>query len=486
VAANTITQVVVLLGPETQPPPNLQSLQVTPASPSIVVGTTQQFVATGTYSNNSTTDVTALVTWNVDASGFATITAAGLATGMMPGLASVNATLAGVTSNTAALQVTAVPMVSLQVTQPTASLSPGQTRQFKATGVFGNNTTQDVTLLAAWSSDALAIATIGPGGLATAVDVGTADITASFGGLVSNTAVLTVTPTPLASITISPNGASMTPGTTQAFTATGNYTDGSTRDLTQSATWSSDAADVAIISGAGLVTGVAPGKANVSASLTTMASSSVVVTVLPTPLASITVTPPGATIAAGTTQRYTAMATYVDNSTLNVTASVSWGSSNTGVATIGASGVATGVVPGNVTIAATLGGVTSSPVSLTVTQATVTGISVTPQSASILRCARQQYTATATLSDASSQDLTSIASWISSATGVATVSSSGRATGVTAGSANITASYGGVTSNAAGLTVTAPGNSKESEERRHCDNDDDDDDGHGDGDHGDH
>jgi hypothetical protein len=41
----------------------------------------------------------------------------------------------------------------------------------------------------------------------------------------------------LQSITINPGSASIAQGTTQAFTATGNYSDGSTKDLTATAQW---------------------------------------------------------------------------------------------------------------------------------------------------------------------------------------------------------------------------------------------------------
>lgn len=479
VAPNSTVQVVVLVAPVVPPVGPLMSLQVTPATASIVAGTTQQYVAIGTYADKSTQDVSASVTWNADTSGVATISAAGLATGVTPGTASINATLGSITSNTAALTVTAVTLVSVQVTPATVSISAGMTKQFKATAIYADNSIQDVTGKAQWSSDTPTVATISDTGLATGLPNDNAtvstNITATVNGIVSNVAVLSVVPTPLASITITPATANVTKGTTQIYTATGNYTDGTTRDLTGIATWVSDEKDVAIITGAGMATGVEPGKANITATLGMVTSDASVLTVLPTPLASLAVTPTPATIAAGTKQRYAATATYVDNSTMDVTASVSWGSSNTSVATIGTSGVATGVVPGSVTITATLGGVTSNAAALTVTPAVVTAIQVTPATASLQRCAWQQYAATATLSDNSTQDLTLVSSWIANPTSVATISAKGKATGVTAGSASITASYKGVVSNAASLTVTAAGRSEDSE-ARHCDHGDDDDD----------
>jgi hypothetical protein len=82
-------------------------------------------------------------------------------------------------------------------------------------------------------------------------------------------------------------------------------------------------------------------------------------------LTSIAVTPASPTIQAGGTQQFTATGTYSDNSTQNITSQVTWASSNTGVATIAASGLATGVAVGSTTISATQGGTTGST-SLTV------------------------------------------------------------------------------------------------------------------------
>jgi hypothetical protein len=77
----------------------LQSISVTPASPSIVAGNTQQFTATGTYSDNSTKNITSSVTWASSNPLFATIgTATGLATGVAAGTTEITATLGSVVS----------------------------------------------------------------------------------------------------------------------------------------------------------------------------------------------------------------------------------------------------------------------------------------------------------------------------------------------------------------------------------------------------
>src|SRR5204863_8733644 len=76
--------------------PVLQSIAVTPANPSITKGATQQFTATGTYSDSSTQNITASVTWASSAPATATINVAGLASGVAVGTSTISATLSAV------------------------------------------------------------------------------------------------------------------------------------------------------------------------------------------------------------------------------------------------------------------------------------------------------------------------------------------------------------------------------------------------------
>lgn len=93
------------------------------------------------------------------------------------------------------------------------------------------------------------------------------------------------------------------------------------------------------------------------------------ISVAPPPaLQSIAVTPETASIAVGSPQQFTATGTYCDGGTADLTTKVVWTSDNTTVATIDASGLATGVAAGEATITATLDLLTDSAI-LTVTEA---------------------------------------------------------------------------------------------------------------------
>ena len=86
--------------------PALASIAVTPANPSIANGLTQQFTATGTYSNGTTNDLTNLVTWASATPSVATISSTGLAQSLATGTTNITAAYDGVTSPTDTLTVT--------------------------------------------------------------------------------------------------------------------------------------------------------------------------------------------------------------------------------------------------------------------------------------------------------------------------------------------------------------------------------------------
>jgi trimeric autotransporter adhesin len=170
-------------------------------------------------------------------------------------------------------------------------------------------------------------------------------------------------------------------------------------------------------------------------------------------LQSITVAPPTASIAAGTTQQFTAFGVYSDGTTPIITPLVSWSSSTPAVATVGATGLALGLVSGPTTISATMGSVTGAA-TLTVTPATLVSISVTPLVTTVPLGGTTQYTATGTFTDLSTQDITSTVAWTTSQSSIAVVNNAGLARSSGVGLTTITATSGTI-SGTATMTVTS-------------------------------
>lgn len=82
------------------PPASVVSIVVTPANPTIVQGTTQQFTATATFSDNTVLNITSQATWTSSDTNAATIDSTGLATAKSPGSTTITATLGGVSGFT--------------------------------------------------------------------------------------------------------------------------------------------------------------------------------------------------------------------------------------------------------------------------------------------------------------------------------------------------------------------------------------------------
>ena len=172
-------------------------------------------------------------------------------------------------------------------------------------------------------------------------------------------------------------------------------------------------------------------------------------------ITSLAIAPSNASVQPGTTQQYTATATYGNNTTGDVTSQVTWSTSPTNVATINGSGLLSAVSLGVATVQAKSGGVIAST-SVTVTQKQVTSVTIQPLTQTLslsLGPTTVQFTATATYQDGSTADITSIATWTSVPSSVASISSTGLATAQAVGTSTVTATSGGVTSNGATITV---------------------------------
>jgi len=246
-------------------PKSLVSMMVTPANPSIAKGGTQQFTATGTYSDGSTQNLTNSVTWSSSSTSVATISTTGLATGVGTGSSTIQAASGSVTGSTNLNVTAAVVLSSITVTPANPSIAKGGTQQFTATGRYSDGSTQNLTNSVTWSSSNTSVATVNSTGLASGVGNGSSTIQASLGSVIGSTTLNVTAAVVLSSITVTPANPSIRKGTTQQFTATGSYSDGSTQNLTNSVTWSSSHTSVATINSAGLASGVGTGSTTIRA-----------------------------------------------------------------------------------------------------------------------------------------------------------------------------------------------------------------------------
>ena len=452
-AANYWVDVVFQAEPP-RPPPTLTSIAVTPANPSIITGASQQFTATGTYSDGSTQNVTSQATWISSNTLAATINAGGLAAALSAGTTTISAALAGVTNSTA-LTVLSAP---LAIT--TTSLANGVVNVAYTGALTANGGTLPYT----WSISSGSL----PPGLTLTPSSGVITGTPSATGSVSFTAQVmdagnpAQTATKSLSITIVFLPAVVTIWSNT--TVPGLVDGGPDRAAELGVKFQSDVA--------GTITGIRFYKATAN----TGAHVGNLWTSTGTPLATATfsnetasgwqqaffVTP--VAIASNTVYvasyhansgHYSADDSYflnkgVDNPPLHaLTNGVSGGN---GVYAYGASSV----FPNQTWNAANYWVDVVFQAEPPRPPPTLTSIAVTPANPSIITGASQQFTATGTYSDGSTQNVTSQATWISSNTLAATINAGGLAAALSAGTTTISAALAGVTNSTALTVLSAP------------------------------
>ena len=440
---------------------SIVSIAVTPPNAAIPAGVNQQFRATATLSNGTTRTLASGVTWSVTNTVIATVSASGLVEGLTPGTVSVTALDSGI-SGSASLTVTTATLVSVNVSPGSKKIPALNTTYVaKAAGVFSDGTKFPLQTGVTWASSNTAVATVAANGTVTAVGAGTAAITATVSGL-QGKATVTVGTATLSSVSVTPAMASAPVGATAAFMATALYSDGSTMDVTSAASWTSADGSIAIASNAagsqGVATAISTGTAKITAKVGGTKGTATL-TVTPAVLSSIAISLPSSTLPNGMTEPLKATGTYSDRTTQDLTGAVVWRSSVPAVAVVsnalGSAGLvfATAVGTSIVTATSESTGVVGTA-SLTVSNAILQGLAITPGSASLPNGLTKQFTAIGTYSDSTTADLTATVTWSSTSTSVATISddpaSAGFAIAVGVGSTTI-----GALDPASALTATA-------------------------------
>jgi uncharacterized protein YjdB len=165
VAAITITPIMVRMA-------------IVPARLSLKHRGNSRLAAVGTWSDDSTRDLTGLATWTSSDEGIASVHA-GSIQGMGPGSATISADL---DDFHASAGVTVEPVIqALRVEPQSASLTVGQTQQLTATATYSDGSERDVTALARWSWSSPVVQV--SGGLVTANAEGSATVNAWFDSL---------------------------------------------------------------------------------------------------------------------------------------------------------------------------------------------------------------------------------------------------------------------------------------------------------------
>jgi hypothetical protein len=223
-------------------------------------------------------------------------------------------------------------------------------------------------------------------------------------------------------------------------TAAGQFSDGSIRNMTNFVTWSSDDTNILAPSNTGEVTGVSPGSTNLRAAFSGVeATRSLQIT--NASLQSLTLSPQQIVMGQSSQLPMRATGIFSDGTQFDLTSEVTWASSNSQVAQITGSLLAAGVA-GAATISATLGAVSNST-AVTVTNATLESLQISPILVRSQIGTFVQLYATGLYSDNSFRDVTSLVTWTSANHAAVAISHSGLASVQQTGTVVITAQLQG-------------------------------------------
>ncbi|MET0397070.1 MAG: Ig-like domain-containing protein [Longimicrobiaceae bacterium] len=406
------------------------------------------------------------VTWTSSDARVAAVGSTGTVAGVADGTATITATVEGI-SATARVRVRTPPpaaVATLELRPDSVTLEVGRQRSFIATARDVNGFTLSGRVVT-WSISNPAVASFGASGgsLVTALAEGTTTITATSEGVSATATVRVVAPTSarVATVRIQPDSLALATGTTGNFDATaldaqGNVLTGRT------VVWTTANALVASVGAGGTVTGVAQGSTQVTATVEGVAATAPV-RVFRVPVARVRIQPDSLVLTAGSTGAFTATALDAQGNALGGR-TVIWTISNTGVATLGAGGVVTGVAQGTATVNATVDGITASAAVRVLPRpgAAVARVRIQPDSMVLMIGSSGNFDATAL--DAQGNVLTGrTVTWtLANPQGgfgpgyVATLGAGGVVTGVGQGTATLTATVEGVSATATVRVIPVP------------------------------
>ena len=439
----------------------LSSIAITPTTATTNVGSTQTFIARGTYSDSSTATITNQVTWDSSAPLVAYVNSSGVATAYNPGTTNITAALSGIPSNTAVLTVPPISLDFITVTSDNNSVALGLPQQYLATGHYSAGPDVDITDSVIWTSSNPLVANIRADGLASSLSIGTTNIVATSGSIPGQKA-LSVTAAVITALVISPLNAQAPAGTTIQLKAYEQYTNGVQVDQTVGAAWSSLTTSLAnldtVTPAPGFFKAIAAGTPTIRA-IYGGRTATTTLNVTPAVLVSTAITGT-APVPAGTSLQLHLGGTKSDGSaSANLTLATSdttWASLSPANATVSADGLVTGLKKGTTAdITASNTGI-SVKVTISVIDPVLTSVGVNPVNPKLTTGRTLQFTAIGSYSDNSTAALpNSSITWTSTDITKATIDSTGLATAGAIGTPTISAAHVGVAPGTTTLTVTA-------------------------------
>ena len=338
----------------------------------------------------------------------------------------------------------------VEVNPAAVALTVGETRTITAQ-VFDANDERIVDRRVFWTSQNPTVATVSQSGVVTGTGSGNTQIAASAGGK-SGLVAVSVNARPVSLVRVIPPLASVQTGRTVTLAA--EAVDASGAEVVgRPVAWKTSNAATATVSATGVVSGVTPGTVTITATIDGI-DGTASVTVSAVPATSVRITPGTGTVVQGDALQLTATPLDAQGNSLGVRPAT-WSSSDESIATVSSTGRVVGIAEGSFTITARIDGVSGTGV-YTVSRIPVGKVTVSPATSTLSVGGTQQMTLTLLAADQTTPlplaGRTIV--WSSSNVAVVSVNTTGLVSGVSSGSATITATTEGI-SGTATVNVTA-------------------------------
>ncbi|MCE0450059.1 Ig-like domain-containing protein [Brevibacillus sp. AF8] len=402
-----------------------RSLYINPAFLTMKSGTTKDVVVNASFANGTSEDVTSKVEWSSDNADV--VFANGkTVSAYKAGTANVTAKYGG---KTATLVVDVDVPQNLTADITTVAIPVGGAKQVTVKASYPDGSSaEDVTQKVVWSSSAPNVASVRQG-LITGVSTGAATVTATYG---TRTVNISVSVGVMQTLTVDKKKIVLGNGKSETVKLTAAYADGTTKDVTDTATWSTASAAVAEVMN-GKITATGAGKTTVTG---TFDGKSVSIAVEVDQATNLSVDPRMLILNVNESKDIKLSATNSAGNSDNVTNDAEWSSSSLKVADV-VNGRVTGLSNGRATITAKYGG---KSISIPVEVGIVSKLEADKRFVSTKSNSNVQVTLTATFSDGRTMDVTNLADWKTSNYKVADVTK-GLVSGRAFGKATVTARY---------------------------------------------
>ena len=416
----------------------LSKIVVSKNEMSLEVSESGAVTVTGVYSDNTSANVTISTTWSSNNPSIATAYN-GSITAKEEGTATLTAAYKGLIQDVQVKVTKKVKALSKDV--QSLDLRMGETKDIELTATYSDNTTNAAaSTTAAWTTSDEKVATV-VNGKVTGQSAGTALITAKLG---SQSVTVEVNVEVVKRVDVNKKQVNLLLNKSESVVLTATYPDGTTKDVTNLAEWTSSNEKVADVL-KGKITGYSGGSAKIAGKYGTK-SVSVDVDVDLTSKLSADKQNVFFRLSGTKTTNVVVTASYPNSSDVNVTDQAVWTSSNEKVATV-FKGQITAVSTGSATIKAVYNDKT---VEIAVDVDTARYLDIKDVNDKLAMSVTgenrtKKLTVNAEYIDASTEDVTSKATWASSNADVVFVSSGGELIAYKSGTATITAAYGGKT-----------------------------------------